>query len=356
MPNCISLFSGLGGDTLGMEAAGFKCVAFNEIEKHFVKVHLDNFPDSKFIGTPDGKGDITKVPDSEFEPYAGSSDLVFAGFPCQGFSHAGKKDDADPRNKLFYEFLRVVRITNPRFIIGENVPGLLRRKTDDKSMNVIDKIAQEFGSIGYKLTWKVLDSSDFGVPQSRKRLFIVGFKNTDDYNKWNWDTLKVPSVFPSEKRGVGEVLDTKSLYRAIAIDGELAGGMNTITYTGDTQEITGAPHSYLVKKVGDTEISYGRRISPTHSEILNHEKPCKTLISTYARMPRLLVGLKGDDGKRWIRTLTPDEGKQIQGFPETYKLDKSPNDTKSWVMIGNAAPPPVVGAISLGISRIMNTS
>lgn len=354
MPNCISLFSGLGGDTLGMEAAGFKCIAFNEIEKHFVKVHLDNFPQSTFIGTPDGKGDITKVPDTEFEPYTSSTDLVFAGFPCQGFSHAGKKNDADPRNKLFYEFLRVVRITNPRFIIGENVPGLLRRKTDDKSMSVIEKIAQEFSSIGYKLTWKVLDSSDFGVPQSRKRLFIVGFKNTDDYAKWNWDTLKVPSVFPNEKRGVGSVLDTTSLCRAIPIDGELAGGMSTITYTGDSQEITGTPHPYLLKKVRDTEISYGRRVSPTHSEILNHEKPCKTLISTYARMPRLLVGLKGSDGKRWVRTLTPDEGKQIQGFPVNYKLKCSPNVTKSWIMIGNAAPPPVVGAISLSLKMIMN--
>lgn len=355
MPNCISLFSGLGGDTLGMESAGFKCVAFNEVEKHFVKVHLDNFPDSKFIATPDGKGDIIKIPDSEFEPFRGTTDLVFAGFPCQGFSHAGKKDDADPRNKLFYEFKRTVRITNPRFIIGENVPGILRRKTNDKSMSVIDKIAQEFESIGYKLTWKVLDSSNFGVPQSRKRLFIVGFKNTDDYDKWNWDNLRVPGCFQSKKRGVGAVLDTKSLYRAVQIDGQIAGGMNTITYTGDSQEITGTPHPYLLKKVGDTEISYGRRVSPTHSEILNHKKPCKTLISTYARMPRLLVGLQGINGKRWARTLTPDEGKQIQGFPADYKLDCSPNDTKSWIMIGNAAPPPVVGAISLSLKNIMSS-
>jgi DNA (cytosine-5)-methyltransferase 1 len=356
MPNCLSLFSGLGGDTLGMESAGFKCIAFNEINKHFSNVHLDNFPDCTSIVNQEGKGDITKIQDREFEVYRGNVDLVFAGFPCQGFSHAGKKDDADPRNKLFYEFLRIAHITNPRFIIGENVPGLLRRKTDDQSMNVIDKIAQEFATIGYTLTWKVLDSSHFGVPQARKRLFIVGFKYSEDYSKWDWDTLHVPSGFDPDPKGVGVVIDPTSLDRAICIDNDIAGGNDTVHYMGTTQEVIGTPHPYLIKKVGDREISFGRRASPTHSEILDPSKPCKTLISTYARMPRLLVGLTGDDGKRWIRTLTPDEGKQIQGFPEDYKLDQSPNDTNSWVMIGNAAPPPVVGAISSQIKYIIDTS
>jgi DNA (cytosine-5)-methyltransferase 1 len=355
MPNCLSLFSGLGGDTVGMESAGFKCVAFNELQKKFSDVHLDNFPDCVSIVNNEGKGDITKVPDTSFEPYNGTIDLLFAGFPCQGFSHAGKKDDADPRNKLFYEFLRVARLTNPRFVIGENVPGLLRRKTDDQSMNVIDKIALEFGSIGYKLTWKVLDSSHFGVPQSRKRLFIIGFKDNTDFDKWDWDTLRVPSSFDPTPKGVGAVIDTTSLYRAVLIGTDIAGGNDTVSYTGETSEITGTPHPYLIKKTNDKEISYGRRASPTHSEILDATKPCKTLISTYARMPRLLVGLTDRNGSRWARTLTPDEGKQIQGFPKDYKLDKSPNDTQSWVMIGNAAPPPVVGAISLSLYNIIHS-
>lgn len=342
MPNSISLFSGMGGDTYGMESAGYKCVAFVEINKHFSNVHLDNFPDCECITGDNGKGDITQIKDDKFEKFKDNVDLVFAGFPCQGFSHAGKKDVKDPRNSLFYEFLRVANIVKPRYVIGENVPGLLRRKTDDNSMNVIDKIAQEFGEIGYKLVWKVLDSSHFGVPQSRKRLFIVGFRNDIDHTSWNWGKMETSDV-----RGVGNVLDTSSLERAIQIPNSIAGNNNTITYTGETGMITNTPHPYLTKKVEDTQISFGRRISPTHSEILDPSKPCKTLISTYSRMPRLLVGLKdASNENRWIRTLTPDEGKQIQGFPKDFKLNASPNVITSWVMIGNAAPPPVVCAIS----------
>lgn len=354
MSTCLSLFSGMGGDTLGMEYGGFKCVAFNEVKKSFSKVHCDNFPKCVPIVNEGGNGDITKIPDEMFRSYTDKIDLIFAGFPCQGFSHAGKKDDADPRNKLFYEFLRVTNIVKPRFIIGENVPGLLRRKTDDKSMNVIEKIAQEFDYIGYKLTWKVLDSSDFGVPQMRKRLFIIGFKDERDMKMWNWEALhKVDCCITHTN--INNIIDTKSLYRAIEIECSIAGDQNTCAYTGITGEITGKVHPYVLKKASDKEISYGKRISPTHSEILNAEKPCKTIISTYSRMPRLLVSLKGNNDKRWLRTLTPDEGKQIQGFPKEYKLGQSPNETDTWVMIGNAAPPPVVGAISKSLYNIIHS-
>lgn len=370
----ISLFSGMGGDTLGMEQAGVKVVAFNEMEPSCVKVHLDNFPESTFLrvpGTTPEKpseikkaGNIQNIPDSVFEPYRDNVDLVFAGFPCQGFSNAGKKQVNDPRNRLFYEFLRVSRLVNPRFIIGENVPGLLRRKTDDGEQYVIEKIADEFTGIGYTLTWRVLDASQFGVPQSRKRLIIVGFRNTEDYGKWSWNTIeRVVTIKPT----IRNILETHCLRGATPLAPRIADGENTITHSTDTlralsrdwdahsEEYTKETHPYVHVKIRDEELSFGKRASPTHSEILSPDKPCKTLISTYARMPRLLVSLGGENPEdpRWIRRLTLTEGKQIQGFPVDFKLDAAANITAKWVMIGNAVPPPVIRTVTGGLCRLV---
>ena len=118
----ISLFSGCGGDTLGLEQAGFKVVAFNEFKKFAIDTHLANFPDSILL--KDGNNsDITKVPDSVFTPYKGKVQVVFAGFPCQGFSNMGNKNSADPRNLLFRSYRNVISWLNPTSFIFENVKG-----------------------------------------------------------------------------------------------------------------------------------------------------------------------------------------------------------------------------------------
>ena len=169
----ISLFSGAGGDTVGMENAGIKVIAFSENNAKCVATHKAMFPDSKWLGES-VKGDISKIPDDEFIPYANRLFMVFAGFPCQGFSNAGKKVTTDPRNKMFHQFLRVVRLTRPEWIMGENVAGLLTKKTDDGESSVIQVIQEHFAEIGYPIVFNVYDMSKVGVPQSRKRLAIIG--------------------------------------------------------------------------------------------------------------------------------------------------------------------------------------
>ena len=127
--NVLSLFSGCGGDTLGMKQAGFNVVAYSEFKAPAIESHQANFPDSVLIKDKAGKTtDITKIEDGQFEPYKGVK-LVFAGFPCQGFSKAGKKSVTDPRNQMFRHFVRVVKITAPPFFIGENVTGLTSMKS-----------------------------------------------------------------------------------------------------------------------------------------------------------------------------------------------------------------------------------
>jgi len=123
----ISLFSGMGGDTLGFEQANVDVVAYSELRPTFRKTHEANFPNSKVIGE-NVNSDITKITDEEFKTYENQIQLLFAGFPCQSFSSGGLRKVNDPRNTLFTEFVRATRIIKPDVIIGENVKGLLTKK------------------------------------------------------------------------------------------------------------------------------------------------------------------------------------------------------------------------------------
>jgi len=123
--NAISLFSGMGGDSLGIINAGLNLIAYSEISPIFRKTHDLNFSNCELIGD----GDITKTDDSDFLKYKNKCDLIFAGFPCQGFSNAGEKKLDDPRNTLFREFHRATKLIKPKYIIGENVKGLTTKYT-----------------------------------------------------------------------------------------------------------------------------------------------------------------------------------------------------------------------------------
>ena len=148
--SAISLFSGLGGDSLGMTQAGCKIIAYNELKPVFCKSHDANFPTSELIS--EGKvNDISKLKDETFVKYDGKTDIVFAGFPCTSFSSAGKRKLDDPRDTLFLEFLRVTKLTKPKMIIGENVKGLLSRKATNGEM-YINIFVSEF--VGFNNTCK----------------------------------------------------------------------------------------------------------------------------------------------------------------------------------------------------------
>lgn len=319
----ISLFSGAGGDTIGMEQAGIKVVAFSENNSACVRTHKKMFPDSKWLGES-VKGDISKIPDSEFEVYKGKIFVVFAGFPCQGFSNAGKKDINDPRNRMFHEFLRVVRIVQPDWIMGENVAGLLTKKTDDGESKVIDVIQSHFAEIGYPIVFNVFDMSKVGVPQKRKRLAIVGNRLGISYN--------LPE-FNEQQKGLEDILEP-SLENAIETNLDIPNDCSI--EVPNELEPTGTPHSYLVLKHNENLISFRKRDSPIHSQILDIHSPCKTIICAHTFQPRLYVGLRKPNGKKYIRTLLPREAAQIQGFPRDHCFEGSIDDQLR--QIGNAVP------------------
>lgn len=340
----ISLFSGMGGDSLGITNAGCDLIAYSEIMKIFQETHNLNY-DSELIGD----GNITKTSDEELSKYNGLVNLIFAGFPCQGFSQAGKKLPDDPRNTLFREFLRATRLINPDYIIGENVKGLVNRVTSD-GKKYMDVIQGEFESIGYDITHKVMKANLYGVSQKRERLIIVGIKKS----------LNKSYIFPEPIEGVdvglrnivefdmeGTIKIEKDDYDMTTIPKEC------ILTNMENEEDENGPHPNLKLLAKDKDfvykdityprrLSFGKRASGVHGEIIDIRNPCKTIICSYGRVPRLFVPLQNKKGY-YLRMLLPYELKQIQGFPKDYKM--SGNKTQQITQIGNAVPPPLIQII-----------
>ncbi|MCR4284658.1 MAG: DNA cytosine methyltransferase [archaeon] len=339
----ISLFAGCGGDTQGLEDAGIKVVGFVEFWKRAIETHKLNFPESTFIGQDVG-GDITKISDEEFRKYEGQIDVLFAGFPCQGFSHAGKKDPNDTRNKLFWEFVRATKLIKPKWIIGENVAGLLHRKTDDGESDVAEVIVKAFEEIGYKMAKpKVLKAEEYGVPQKRRRVFFVGSKEGIEFGfpKPLHTKNNLPTI-----RHLIELTNINSVESNPSEVHELK--EKDILFYDSDEEPTGKPHPYLLMKLKEGKISFGRRISPHHIEMANLDSPTKTIHCGYSFQPRLYVGIKNNKGF-FLRDFTNKELAQIQGFPKEYMFAGNRADVVK--QIGNAVPPKLVEEIAREIMK-----
>jgi DNA (cytosine-5)-methyltransferase 1 len=175
----IDLFAGLGGTRIGFEQAcnevGVKseCVFTSEIKGHAISVYKDNFPNSEV------SGDITKIDPLSIPDF----DFLLAGFPCQPFSSAGKRNGfLDERGGLFFTIHKILEIKKPVGFLLENVDGLASHDHG----NTLRVIVSKLENLNYQVSWKILDASDFGVPQKRKRIYIVGHKKSkpvlDNFN------------------------------------------------------------------------------------------------------------------------------------------------------------------------------
>lgn len=344
-PKAISLFSGMGGDTLGMTRAGWDVVAFSEINSAAQESHLANFPDGILLRSPEGECDVTQIPDSVFTAYRGRVDLVFAGFPCQGFSIQGQRCTDDPRNTLFKEFLRAVKVINPKYLVGENVPPLekLINSTGEK---YIDVILNEFRSIGYSMVYKVVCASHYGVPQLRKRLIMVGTRR--DLHCEVYMFPKTMGITPM-KTVVGY-----SAERTVALPKDLIehhSSMSPACYFSSSEEpetsLTG--HRYLKYAIEHNfTFRSGTRSGSSQIELLHPDKPVKTLTCSYYHLPRQVVLQRTPSGF-WGRVLSTSEAKQLQGFPKDYIVCGT--ETEKYTQIGNAVPPALVEAIVRALSR-----
>ncbi|OCQ95645.1 DNA (cytosine-5-)-methyltransferase [Oscillatoriales cyanobacterium USR001] len=182
-PIAIDLFAGSGGMSLGLEAAGFDVAVAVEFDAVHSLVHHYNFPYCKTICK-----DVSQVSSLEILQALVENgdrkdiDLIAGGPPCQGFSHIGKRQLNDPRNSLVFEYHRIISELRPKYFIFENVPGI----TTGKHRQFLTELIAEFETIGYRIDQpiKILDASEFGAPQKRKRLILIGSRNDVNLAKY----------------------------------------------------------------------------------------------------------------------------------------------------------------------------
>jgi len=157
------LFCGYGGASFGLQKAGipFEVVGISEIDKYAVQCYNLNFPNIK------NYGDIKKINPLELPDF----DLLTGGFPCQDVSIAGKRDLSKGRTNLYQEILRIAQVKKPKFMLLENVKGLLSMEVDEQKL--VNIIVRDLQKIGYGVCWKVLNSKDYGIPQNRERIWFV---------------------------------------------------------------------------------------------------------------------------------------------------------------------------------------
>lgn len=193
----LSLFSGVGTDNFALKRLGlpFECIGFSDIDKYANKFFRQNHWTTKTkspglveVITSKELGDVKLINPNELEDF----DLLTAGFPCQSFSSAGNGlGEKDQRGNLFQEIIRIAEIKKPRWMILENVKGL----TTKKHIGTFNKILVELKRIGYLVHWAVLNTKDYGIPQDRKRLWILCFRDKEDYDTFSWPKkIKMKSI------------------------------------------------------------------------------------------------------------------------------------------------------------------
>jgi DNA (cytosine-5)-methyltransferase 1 len=296
----IDLFAGIGGTRLGFESAGGECVFTSEWDPHAQRTYQANFGDKPH-------GDITKISSAEIPDF----DILLAGFPCQPFSSIGKRQGFlhKTQGTLFHDVARIIKDKQPKAFMLENVPGLL---THDKgeTFKIIHSTLLE---LGYTVDFKVLNSAEFGVPQQRKRIYIVGFRNDIVDKDFHFE-------FPEGKK--------KNVYINQFLEKDAVG----YSISKRLQE------GYMYKK------DDGRPMVVDHTS----EVQVKTLVASYHKIQRL-TGTFVKDGETGLRLFTEKECKAIMGFPENYVVPVS--RTQMFRQFGNSVVVPVISAVAKKMAK-----
>lgn len=312
--NYLSLFSGIEAASCAWQDLPFNPVGFSEIEPFPCNVLHKHYPHVPNLG------DIEKITSNQLHDL-GRIDLIVGGSPCQGFSNAGlKKGLNDERSKLALCYLSVLASVRPRWFVWENVPGCLRTNGGLDFRYFVGAIVK----LGYDVSWRVLDAQYFGIPQQRKRLFLVGY-----YRDW---------------RRPAQVL-----FECQGMQGNTASG--TREAQGTTTDVES-----LVRDASP-DLSFDM----THAcDVLRYfVKHTPTLTAHMGtggnNVPLILDHIWGD-GDLMLRKLTPAECLQLQGFPRDW-LDhvKGYSDTAAYKAIGNSMAVPVMRWIGQRIHAVENS-
>ena len=293
----IDLFAGCGGFRLGMESAGFSTVFANDIDPRSQRTYEVNTPHIEFKC-----GSLTDIDPNELPEF----DCLTGGFPCQPFSVSGKGlGFEDTRGTLFFNIAEILRVKRPQMFLLENVKQLYHHD-QGRTFKTILKVLEE--DLGYKVHYQVLNTLNYGLPQNRERVFIVGFDKETTF------TFPEPIGY---RLSVSELLED----------------------TVDEQYYYREDHKHyrpIADAVTDPDKVYQWRWSYVRE---NKKNVAPTILASYMQ-PTLI---KVPDG---IRGITPREGLRLQGFPDTFKFPEEFKDRDKWHQIGNSVSVPVINQIA----------
>lgn len=323
----ISLFSGCGGLDLGFERAGFAIPVANEYDPTIWATFAANHPKTVLI-----KGDIRKIQESSFPS---NIDGIIGGPPCQSWSEAGSlRGIKDARGKLFYDYIRILKETQPKFFLAENVSGMLSCRHSAAVKNIV----QLFRECGYDVSITLVNAKNYGVAQERKRVFYIGFRKD----------LNVKFDFPNGSTSD----DSKKIT------------LKNIIWDLQKTAIPAAKYNHHNKKAVNNNEYYVGAYSPifmSRNRVKSWDEQAFTVQASgrqcqlHPQAPKMLKFGKNDcrfvEGKEHLyRRMTVREVARIQGFPDTFKFIYN-NINDAYKMIGNAVPVNLAYEIAVAIKR-----
>lgn len=351
----VELFAGAGGLSIGLEKAGINVVIANEIMPDFAATLKANHPNTNVINE-----DIHKINFRAELKKLGlkSVDVLSGGPPCQGFSTIGSKNRQDPRNSLFYEYLRAVSETNPKYTIFENVSGFKRMYGGF----AYETLVKEMDSLGYETKCQILNAADYGAPQIRNRTIVLGWKK-------GLAPLEFPTITHGSQKGLKPYV---TLMEAIGDLPYIEAGQSLSTYATPPQT------EYQKKMRGAQKIllehnasNYGEKMQEilhivpeggSIKDLPEHLRPKSGYCNTYARLlpnepsPTITRNFGTPSSSRCIhpyqpRALSTREGARLQGFPDSYKFIGGKQSKN--LQIGNAVPPILGEVIAMVIKNAL---
>ena len=306
--NCIEICAGAGGQALGLEEAGFEHIALVEYENDYCKTLKQNRPNWNVI--------CADVKDFSGLKYADSIDLLAGGVPCPPFSVAGKQLGKSDERDLFPEALRLISEIHPKAVMLENVKGFLDSKFDEYRTSILQNIE----SLGYKVQIKLLNASDYGVPQLRPRIVIVGIRNDIQCD------FHYPLPYNEKTATVGEVLSDLIKENGWKNADSWIKNANAIAPT-----IVGGSKKHGGPDLGPVRARKAWAELGVDGLGIANEAPAQD----FEGMPKL----------------TPRMIARIQGFPDDWSFGTK--KTAACRMIGNAFPPPVAKAVGEQIRKVL---
>ena len=302
----IDLFAGIGGMRLAFEKWGGRCVFSSEWDKFAQQTYEANHDEVP-------EGDITQIPSSKIPKH----DVLLGGFPCQPFSHAGLKEGfADTRGTLFFEVERIIKAKKPSLVLLENVKGFV---SHDKG-RTLATVEEKLKNLSYEVYWKVLNASDFGLPQNRERVFIVGINSRKIKN--------AEFVFPKATKKptrVGNILEKDS--------------DETKKYEISNKLWKGHQRRLREHRARGNGFGYS---------LFEPDSVRTSTISAryYKDGSEILIETDGNP-----RKITPREAARLQGFPEKFIIPVS--DTQAYRQFGNAVAVKVVQEIAREMVKLL---